>query len=304
MSTALFDRILETSTTTGTGALDLNGPAAGYRGFAAAVGTNLYYVVEDGTDWECGIGHVQDLGGGAYRLVRDTVTSSSNSGSLVSFGGGTKRAYCDATAEALKIDNLLPVLTDPGSVLRNDGSGAFWGVGAVIWQGAWSSGTSYKVNDSVTYNNSSYICKAPNSNAQPDVNGSFWDVIAVKGTDGADGAAGQGVPTGGSTGQYLTKNSGTDYDTHWTDLPGAPGVGGEVLFSSGGAFAADATFNYGSGTLAVGSVELNNHIKVPELRVTSNTATASTLGSVVRYVTVFDGNGTVLGYLPVYDSIS
>ncbi len=36
------------------------------------------------------------------------------------------------------------------------------------------------------------------------------------GATGTAGAAGQGVPTGGSTGQLLSKASGTNYDTAWT----------------------------------------------------------------------------------------
>lgn len=39
------------------------------------------------------------------------------------------------------------------------------------------------------------------------------------GADGATGAAGQGVPTGGSEGQYLRKTSGTNYATAWADFP-------------------------------------------------------------------------------------
>lgn len=35
------------------------------------------------------------------------------------------------------------------------------------------------------------------------------------GATGADGAAGQGVPTGGSTGQVLSKIDGTNYNTNW-----------------------------------------------------------------------------------------
>lgn len=39
---------------------------------------------------------------------------------------------------------------------------------------------------------------------------------------GAPGPAGQGVPTGGTAGQVLTKNSGTNYDASWdTPSPGA-----------------------------------------------------------------------------------
>ena len=38
--------------------------------------------------------------------------------------------------------------------------------------------------------------------------------------DGSQGPAGQGVPTGGTTGQVLKKKSGTNYDTEWADEEG------------------------------------------------------------------------------------
>ena len=41
------------------------------------------------------------------------------------------------------------------------------------------------------------------------------------GATGPTGATGAGVATGGSTGQYLRKNSGTDYDTTWDTLDAA-----------------------------------------------------------------------------------
>ncbi len=37
------------------------------------------------------------------------------------------------------------------------------------------------------------------------------------GADGSDGADGQGVPTGGTAGQVLSKIDGTDYNTRWVD---------------------------------------------------------------------------------------
>lgn len=40
-----------------------------------------------------------------------------------------------------------------------------------------------------------------------------WNITI---TTGAQGAPGQGVPAGGSTGQFLTKVDGTDYNTQWT----------------------------------------------------------------------------------------
>ena len=54
-------------------------------------------------------------------------------------------------------------------------------------------------------------------------------VDIMDGADGATGpagpagAAGQGVPAGGSTGQVLTKVSGTDYDTTWATPSGGGG---------------------------------------------------------------------------------
>jgi hypothetical protein len=39
----------------------------------------------------------------------------------------------------------------------------------------------------------------------------------IKGPAGPAGAAGPGVPAGGTTGQILTKTSGTDYATRWAD---------------------------------------------------------------------------------------
>lgn len=49
---------------------------------------------------------------------------------------------------------------------------------------------------------------------------------SLQGTDGvngSDGADGQGVPTGGSTGQVLKKNSASDFDTVWANESGGGG---------------------------------------------------------------------------------
>ena len=42
---------------------------------------------------------------------------------------------------------------------------------------------------------------------------------------GARGSDGVGVPEGGTTGQVLSKASGTDYDTEWTTPSAGPGGG-------------------------------------------------------------------------------
>lgn len=97
--TAIFDRVRETTTTTGTGALTLAGAATGARTFNAAVtvGPAFPYVCAAGAEWEVGIGHLS----AATTLVRDTILSSSNAGAAVAFSAGTKDVFLDAPAAML-----------------------------------------------------------------------------------------------------------------------------------------------------------------------------------------------------------
>lgn len=89
------DRIMETSTTTGTGALTLAGAVTGYRAFSAipSIAANdtlpyaLWGVDSDGIptgEWETGIGTYNTT------LTRTLVVSSSNSDTVVTLSAGTK----------------------------------------------------------------------------------------------------------------------------------------------------------------------------------------------------------------------
>ena len=91
------DRVQETTTTTGTGTLTLAGASTGFQAFSAAFtsGQKVPYEVDDGTNWEVGIGTYTTSG---TTLSRDTVLSSSNSGSAVSFAAGTKTVRCSVPA--------------------------------------------------------------------------------------------------------------------------------------------------------------------------------------------------------------
>lgn len=93
------DRVKETSTTTGTGTYDLDGAATGFQTFVAGIGTTntCYYVAEDGTDWEVGIGTVTDAT--PDTLARTTILASSNSGSAVNWGAGTKNLFVSIPAD-------------------------------------------------------------------------------------------------------------------------------------------------------------------------------------------------------------
>jgi hypothetical protein len=96
MALVVKDRVQETSTTTGTGSLTLLGAVTGFQTFSSAIGnTNTtYYTIQNGAEWEVGIGTVS-----AGTLSRDTVLESSNGGSLVNFSAGTKFVFCTYPAE-------------------------------------------------------------------------------------------------------------------------------------------------------------------------------------------------------------
>lgn len=98
MAFVTADRVKETSTTTGTGTYSLDGAVAGFRTFVAGIGTtNLcHYVAEDGTNWEVGIGTVTDAT--PDTLARTLILASSNAGSAVNWGAGTKNIFCGAVA--------------------------------------------------------------------------------------------------------------------------------------------------------------------------------------------------------------
>jgi len=97
------DRVKETSSTTGTGTLNLDGAAANFRSVVAGIGTGnqCYYSIVHQTlaEWEVGIGTVTDAT--PDTLSRTTVLASSNAGSLVTFSAGTKDVFVTIPAQAL-----------------------------------------------------------------------------------------------------------------------------------------------------------------------------------------------------------
>lgn len=94
----LADRVKETTTTSGTGAVTLAGASTGFQAFstAFAVSSSIYYAIVDsmaGT-WEVGIGTLSS----ATLLTRNTVLASSNSGALVNFAANAKEVFCTMPA--------------------------------------------------------------------------------------------------------------------------------------------------------------------------------------------------------------
>ena len=97
MALVLNDRVKETSTTAGSGTLDLDGAVTGFETFVAgiATGNTTYYCIDHQgayDEWEVGLGTVTDAT--PDTLSRDTVISSSNSDSKVTFTAGTLDVFC------------------------------------------------------------------------------------------------------------------------------------------------------------------------------------------------------------------
>ena len=123
MAFVLNDRVLETSTTTGTGTIALGGAPSSFQTFSAGIGgtnTTYYAIVNTAAnEWEVGLG---TLNSNATQLTRTTVYSSSNSGSLVNFSAGTKNVFSDYPAsKAVNLDTngLLTIGTNPGTSFAN-----------------------------------------------------------------------------------------------------------------------------------------------------------------------------------------
>lgn len=105
MAFVLNDRVLETSTTTGTGALTLSGAPSGYQTFndGVAVGNTTFYAVFNtaAAEWELGLGTLST----STSLSRTTVYSSSNNDLAVNFSAGTKNVF--VTLPAGKLDGTV-----------------------------------------------------------------------------------------------------------------------------------------------------------------------------------------------------
>lgn len=116
MSLALYDRVQETSATTGTGPITLGGAVLGYQTFLSVSTSPLdqhYYTITDQTpsaNWEIGFGAYEAA---TNILTRTTVFSSSNGGALVNFTSGA--LYVFVTYPASK----AVYVTDAGEIRAN-----------------------------------------------------------------------------------------------------------------------------------------------------------------------------------------
>jgi hypothetical protein len=140
MALALFDRVQETTTTTGTGSVTLAGAVPGFQSFAVVGnGNTCYYTIVDGSAWEVGTGTYSTSG---PTLARTTVLSnSSGNTSPITLAAGTKSIFLTYPAEKSvnldASDNVSPLGTVSSGVWQGSTVGvAYGGTGVTASSGA------------------------------------------------------------------------------------------------------------------------------------------------------------------------
>lgn len=118
MALVINDRVRETTTTTGTGAMTFAGAVDGFETFSAGIGNNntTYYAISlnSAQEFEVGLG---TLNASSTTLTRSTVISSSNSDAAVDFSAGSKEIFCTLPAS---------------KTIYLDGSGDMVGSGIIV----------------------------------------------------------------------------------------------------------------------------------------------------------------------------
>jgi hypothetical protein len=140
MALVVYDRVQETTTTSGTGSVTLLGAVSGFQSFAVVGNSNTtYYTITDGAQWEVGIGTYSTSG---PTLARTTVLSNSNGNtSPITLSGGLAQVFVTYTAEkSVNLDasgNVTPLGTIASGTWQGTTVGvSYGGTGVTASSGA------------------------------------------------------------------------------------------------------------------------------------------------------------------------
>lgn len=137
-------------------------------------------------------------------------------------GAGTSRIDGDLSLVLLQPSSGAVLVFD-GTDWRVEATVIFdAGASTLTYRGDWTAGVIYGENDVVTYGGSGYVALEDNIDETPAdaASNAYWGLLALRGTPGATG--GQGLPTGGTTGQVLAKNSDDSFDATWVAATAGP----------------------------------------------------------------------------------
>ena len=308
MAFLIKDRVLETCSSPGTGAVTLLGAVTGYQSFSTAFsstnGTTTYYCIADqgGANWEVGLGTWNT----GNTFTRTTVYASSNAGATVNFASGTQNVFCTYPSEkAIYIDSSGNTYV-PNLGATTQSSGLFTTVAAnastsgTATTGAFSYGTlSYTdVNHILTMQSSqnSYVqMEIQNTNTGTAASA---DVIVSNNNTTATTYYGDfGMNSSGWTGTPGTNSFGAPNTVYLTattaDLAIGTTTANAIRFAVGGG----ADVMQVNGTTGITSFPTTSAITLPVGTTAQRPGTPAT--AMLRYNTSlsqFEGyNGTIWG---------
>ena len=260
MAFVIKDRVKETTTTTGTGTVTLAGAVSGFEAFSAIGNTNTTYSAIDhqsANEWEIGIGTYTASG---TTLSRDTVLSSSNSDSAVTFTSGTKDVFCTYPAEKAVYTSASPSFVDTTL------TGNFVGTSATFSDHV--SVSSFTVTGNTTIGGSLVGASA-----------TFDDHVSVSSfaVTGITSIGGSLVGTSATFGDHVSVSSFT--------ATGIVSVGGSLVGTSAtfadhvsvSSFAATGIVSVG-GSLVGTSATFGDHVSVSSMTVTGNVTASQYFG--------------------------
>lgn len=292
MAFVIADRVRETSTTTGTGNFTLAGAVDRFRTFDSVLdtGDTTYYTIADqsGVGWEVGIATFTS----PSTLARTTILSSSNGGSAVDFGAGSKDVFITLPASRTVISfsggstGLTPSTASYGAislggtlVVGNGGTGtaATFTAGSVVFAGA--SGVYSQDNSNLfwddTNNRLGVGTTSPDASLTVNTIASFG-----AGTAGAPSVAAKGdldtgiyfsaantldVSTGGTQRAQFDSSGNLKFNSGYGSVATAYGCRAWVNFNGTGTVAINASGNVSSITdLATGVFKVNFTNNMPD----------------------------------------
>jgi hypothetical protein len=155
MALVVFDRVQETTATTGTGTITLAGAVAGYQSFAVVGnGNTTFYCITNGSQWEVGIGTYTSSG---TTLARTTVLSNSDGNtSPITLVGASNVFVTYPSEKSVNLDasgNVSPLGTITSGVWNGTTIPvAYGGTGVTASSGA-NSVVLRDANQNVVFNN-------------------------------------------------------------------------------------------------------------------------------------------------------
>lgn len=266
MALIIADRVLETSTTTGTGAYTLAGAVTGYRAASAvcADGDTFYYYAEDVNTagvpigaWEIGVG---TWGTGGI-LTRTTIVASTNAGFAVSWAAGTRRIALALTSTAFN---------SKANITNASFTGTFTATG--------------NANNNITLTAGGTTTASPAGNviinaAQPTFPG------ATGGNINITAAQGSSTSTGGPGGAVNITGGASAANS-------AGGGGGAVNITGGIGNTLNAAVAPGAVTISAGAAQIAGQAGA-SINISASNAFSSASGAPGGNVNITAGTGTV-----------